>query len=144
MADPKIIRMKDTDPRPLPGTGGKNGGWIRRVIYPPQIQTHGAFFGLAEVNPGFAAHRWHTHVRDQDETYKVEYPKNFEEIYHVISGTGVMQWKTPQGIKEEEVGPGDTIFMPVGIVEHQLFNNSTDKIVIAFCGCPPPQVTYTK
>ncbi len=145
MAYPKIIRPKDVKAMPLPGAGTEAAGWIKRIVYPPSVETKGAFFGIAEFAPGYSGHRWHTHVRDKSIGYEVVYPENFEEIYYIISGTGVMQWKTPDGKTEEKkVGPGDTIFMPIGIVEHQLFNDGPEKIVIVFCGSPPPQVTYTK
>jgi hypothetical protein len=35
------------------------------------------------------------------------------------------------------VGPGDTIHMPPGAVEHQLFNNGAETIRIAVVGVPP-------
>src|SRR3990172_10947582 len=57
-----------------------------------------------------------------------------------LSGRGVIQWKTESGeIREQEVGPGDTIHMPPGVVEHQLLNNGADKIWLAVVGVPPPR-----
>lgn len=144
MADIKIIRSGDVEARPLPAVGEK-AGWVKRIIYPPQIITNGTFFGVGECNPGYSPHRWHTHVKDGAEGYKVEYPEDFEEIYYIVSGSGVMQWKTADGsIEEEPVGPGDTIFMPAGVPEHQVFNNGNEKMVVIFCGSPTPKVTFTK
>ena len=40
--------------------------------------------GVGEVNPGHAFHRWHRHITDKAEGYEVIYPKDFEEIYHII------------------------------------------------------------
>lgn len=113
----------------LPGAKETRAGWIKRILYPPQIETQGLFFGVAEINPGHPVHRWHTHTEDKAEGYEVVYPENFEEIYYIIGGAGVMQWKKANGqiIQEEKVTAGDTIFMPVGIVEHQLFNNGHEK-----------------
>jgi len=143
MAGIKIIRSSEVVPAPLPGTEGEKAGWIKRIVYPPQVVTKGSFLGAAEFNPGYSVHRWHTHTRDKAEGYEVDYPENFEEIYYIISGRGVMQWKTPDGkIEEEKVGPGDTMFMPVGVVEHQLLNNGQEKMVIVFCGYPTPKVTF--
>jgi mannose-6-phosphate isomerase-like protein (cupin superfamily) len=53
-----------------------------------------------------------------------------------------MQWKAADGqiIKEEKVTAGDAKFMPVGIVEHQLFNNGNEKMVMVFCGHPAAKV----
>jgi mannose-6-phosphate isomerase-like protein (cupin superfamily) len=142
MADPKIIRASEVESAQLPGAKEAHAGWIKRILYPPKIETKGVFFGVAEFNPGYSVHRWHTHTEDKAEGYEVVYPENFEEIYYIIRGAGVMQWKAADGqiIKEEKVTAGDTIFMPVGIAEHQLFNNGNEKIVIVFCGYPTPKV----
>ena len=120
---------------------GSKESSIRRKLKP-----RGYFSGSAEFNPGYPVHRWHTHTEDKAEGYEVVYPENFEEIYYIIRGAGVMQWKAVDGqiIKEEKVTAGDTIFMPVGIVEHQLFNNGNEKIVIVFCGYPTAKVTLKK
>ena len=51
----------------------------------------------------------------------------------------MVQWKTASGaVEEQAVGPGDTIYMPAGVIEHQLLNNSTENIRIAVVGVPPP------
>jgi len=146
MADPKIIRASEVESAQLPGAEEAHVGWIKRIVYPPKVETKGVFFGVAEFNPGHSVHRWHTHTRDKSEAYEVVYPENFEEIYYIIRGAGVMQWKAVDGqiIKEEKVTAGDTIFMPVGIVEHQLFNNGNEKIVMVFCGYPTAKVTLKK
>ncbi len=100
--------------------------------------------GVSEVNPGYSIHRWHRHTSDKAEGYSVTYPESFEEIYHIIRGTGVIQWKTGGGkISEKPVGPGDTLWFPAGVVEHQLLNNGPEKMYIVFCGSPTPQVTTT-
>jgi len=142
MAEIKIIRSKDVCQAPLPGVKNAAAGWIKRVVYPPHVFTNGSFLGVAECMPGYYIHRWHTHTQDQADGYEVIYPPNFEEIYYIVSGHGVIQWKTAEGnIKEEEVGPGDALFMPAGVVEHQLFNNGKEKIIVIFCGYPTPKVT---
>jgi oxalate decarboxylase/phosphoglucose isomerase-like protein (cupin superfamily) len=142
MAEPKIIRASGVESAQLPGAKEIQAGWIKRILYSPKIQTKGVFFGVAEINPGYSVHRWHTHTEDKAEGYEVVYPENFKEIYHIIGGTGVMQWKPVDGqsIKEEKATAGDTIFMPVGIVEHQLFNNGNEKMVMVFCGHPTAKV----
>jgi oxalate decarboxylase/phosphoglucose isomerase-like protein (cupin superfamily) len=84
------------------------------------------------------------HITDKAEGYEVFYPKDFEEIYHIVHGSGIIQWKTEDGkIKEEKVAAGDTIFLPVDVAEHQLLNNSTEKMFVVFCGNPTPKVTLT-
>jgi oxalate decarboxylase/phosphoglucose isomerase-like protein (cupin superfamily) len=143
MEQPKIFRLREVAPNPLAGSGDPEAGWMRRIIYPHNIQTKGTFFGIAEVKPGYSPHRWHTHTVDKFKGFEVMYPKDFEEIYYVISGSGVVQWKTEDGkAQEEKVNAGDTIFFPDGVGEHQLFNNGTEKIVMVFCGSPPAKVTF--
>jgi mannose-6-phosphate isomerase-like protein (cupin superfamily) len=146
MAEPRIIRASEVESAQLPGARAEHAGWIKRILYPPNIETKGVFFGVAEFNPGHSVHRWHTHTEDKAEGYEVVYPENFEEVYYIIHGAGVMQWKGEEGqiTKEEKVSAGDTIFMPAGIVPHQLFNNGTEKIVMVFCGYPTPEVTLRK
>ncbi len=40
--------------------------------------------------------------KEKAEGYEVKSPENFEEIYYIIRGAGVMQWKAEDGriIKE--------------------------------------------
>jgi len=60
----------------------------------------------------------------------------------VLGGSGVLQWKTASGgIQEQQVGPGDTIYMPPDVIEHQLLNNTGEDIRIAVIGVPPPKRT---
>jgi uncharacterized cupin superfamily protein len=116
MEDVKIFRSSEIDPLPLIGFKGTEEGWMKRVIYPQNVATKGVFFGVAEVNPGHSPHRWHNHVADKAEGYEVVYPENFEEIYYIVSGTGVVQWSTEdEKIKEEKVTAGDVVFFPAGV-----------------------------
>ena len=83
MVEVKIVRSEDVKSSPLPGVKEKEAGWIKRIIYPPQVITKGPFLGCAEVQPGYSVHRWHRHTRDQGEGFVVVYPKGFEEIYYL-------------------------------------------------------------
>ncbi len=133
MAQLRIVRSDDVEPQNIRGFG-KEAGQIKRII-----ATEKLFFNLDEVSPGFSPHQWHTHSKYQAQGYEVEYPRDFEEIYFILSGRGVIQWKTESGeIREQAVGPGDTIHMPPDVVEHQLLNNGTEKIRLAVVGVPPP------
>jgi oxalate decarboxylase/phosphoglucose isomerase-like protein (cupin superfamily) len=133
----KIIRSDEVKPQFLRGLSAE-GGQAKRIIL-----TEKMFLNLDEVNPGFTPHRWHTHTKDKTEESEIDYPKDFEEIYFILSGRGVIQWKTESGeIQEQEAGPGDTIHMPPGIGEHQLLNNGPEKMILIVMGCPPPQKTY--
>ena len=134
MAQPKIVRSDEVQPQNIRGLG-KEAGQIRKII-----TTEKLFFNVDEVSPGFSPHHWHRHTKYQAEGYEVEYPADFEEIYFILSGRGVIQWKTESGeIREQEVGPGDTIHLPRGVVEHQLLNNGNEKIRLAVVGVPPPR-----
>ncbi len=125
MADIKIIRSNEVETLDLIGAGGPKGGMMKKLIYPQYVKTRGVFFGTAEINSGYSPHRWHIHTADKAEGYEAVYPEGFEEIYYIVSGSGVVQWTTEDGkVKEEKVGAGDAIFFPSGVVKHQLLNNS--------------------
>jgi mannose-6-phosphate isomerase-like protein (cupin superfamily) len=144
----KIFKLDEVESRPLPGLSSKSEkkeGWVKRVVHYPNVETKGVFMHILEVNPGFSSHRWHTHTTDQAEGYKVVYPKDFVEIYHVVSGGGAVQWKTKDGhIEERQVSAGDTLYFPVNVGEHQLLNNGDEKLLLVVCGGPTPEVTYSK
>lgn len=143
MKEPKVFRLSEIPENPLAGAGDREAGWQKRIIYPHNVKTNGTFFGIVEVKPGYSPHRWHTHSHDKFQSFEVDYPKGFEEVYYIISGSGVVQWRTEDGkTKEQKVAAGDTIFFPEGIGEHQLFNNGAKKIVLAYCGSPPAKVTF--
>jgi mannose-6-phosphate isomerase-like protein (cupin superfamily) len=136
MTQPKIVKSDEVQPQNIRGLG-KEAGQIRRII-----ATDKFFFNVDEVSPGFSPHHWHRHTKYRAAGYEVEYPADFEEMYFILSGRGVIQWKTDGGeIREQEVGPGDAIHMPPGIVEHQLLNNGTETIRLAVVGVPPPRRT---
>ncbi len=116
---------------------GKEAGLVKRVIVTEKL-----FFALDDINPGFSPHSWHRHDKYRTESVEVEYPSDFEEIYFIISGHGVMQWKTDSGeTREQQVGPGEVIHMAPDVVEHQLLNNGSETIRMAVVGVPPPKRT---
>ena len=125
MSKIKIVRSNEVQESPFPGNESKDGGWMKRIIYPPHVETKSTFMGIAEVQPGNSPHKWHTHTKDSAPNYEVNYPEKFEEVYHILSGNGVVQWKAEDGSTEEEkVQAGDTIFYPAASPMHQLYNNS--------------------
>ena len=132
----KIVKADEVQPQNIRGFG-KEAGQIKRIIASKAL-----FFNVDEVSPGFSPHHWHRHDKYRTENVEVEYPADFEEIYFILSGQGVVQWKTESGeMQEQQVGPGDTIHMPPGVVEHQLLNNGSEKIRLAVVGVPPPRRT---
>ena len=136
MAPLNIIRTNELAGQNIRGFG-KEAGQVKRVIVTEKL-----FFAIDEINPGFSPHQWHRHTKFRTESVEVEYPSDFEEIYFIISGHGVMQWKTDSGeTLEQQVGPGDMIHMPPDVVEHQLLNNGSEAIHMAVVGVPPPKRT---
>lgn len=144
MEKPIIIKKKDIQMSPIP-LGGKEGdaGMWSIVIDSPAVDTKGVVLGTAEVNPGFSAHRWHTHTVDVIEALGLEinYHKDFEEFYYIISGSGVIQWESENGkVEEVKVGAGDVAFFPRDVAKHQLLNNGTEKLIMVWGGSPLAQI----
>ena len=136
MAQLRIVKSEEVQPQNIRGFG-KEAGQIKRMV-----ATEKFFFNIDEVRPGFSPHHWHRHTKYTTEGHEVEYPPDFEEMYFILSGRGVIQWKTDTGeIREQQVGPGDAIHMPPDVVEHQLLNNGGETIRLAVVGVPPPRRT---
>jgi hypothetical protein len=56
--------------------------------------------------------------------------------YNSVKRNGVAQWKTEDGkIREEKVGPGDTLSLLGDVADHQLLNTGTEKSIV-FPGNP--------
>ena len=149
MEDVKVIKLKNIETNLIPGASDEKAGGYKRIIYPSNITSYvnpkNVWMAYSAVNPGYSPHRWHTHTRDKYKGYEVEYPKDLEEIYYIISGSGVVQWKTEEGkIKEEKVSAGDIVFFPINVAENQLFNNGTEKLEMVAFGCPLPKIIRTK
>lgn len=136
MAQLNIIKADAVKPQNIRGQG-KEAGQILRIL-----ATEKFFFNIDEINPGYSPHHWHRHTKYRAEGVEVEYPADFEEIYFILSGNGVIQWKSDTGeVREQQVGPGDMIHMPPDVVEHQLLNNGTQPVRMAVVGVPPPKRT---
>ncbi len=127
----QVIRAEDTAPQDM--RGGKANGQVWRIL-----ATDKFFFNVDDVQPGHSPHHWHRHVKYRTETHEVDYPPDFEEVYYILSGHGVIQWKTESGeVREQAVGPGDMVYTPADVVEHQLLNNGTEVIRMVVVGVPP-------
>jgi oxalate decarboxylase/phosphoglucose isomerase-like protein (cupin superfamily) len=136
MAQLKFVKGDDVKPQNMRGLPAE-AGHVKRLI-----ATEKFYFNVDEIAPGYSPHSWHRHDQYVHDGIKVEYPADFEEIYYVLSGKGVLQWKTGSGaVQEQSVGPGDVIYMPPDVIEHQLLNNSSENIRIAVVGVPPPKRT---
>jgi mannose-6-phosphate isomerase-like protein (cupin superfamily) len=136
MTEIKIYRASDVQPQNIRGQP-QAAGQVKRVMASEKL-----YVNVDEVNPGYSPHRWHRHTKYEADGQRIEYAPDFEEIYFILGGTGVMQWKTEGGeTREQAVGPGDVIHMPPGVVEHQLINNGTEPVRLAVVGVPPPRRT---
>jgi len=140
-----VIKSSNIESIPLAAATGKEAGTMKRMVYPHTVGAEQLFFGIAEINPGYSPHRWHRHTYDKAAGYDAGYSKDFEGVYYIISGSGVAQWKMEDGeIKEIQVSAGDAIFFPPDVAEHQVLNNSNEKMVIAMCGSPPDHLRLLK
>jgi mannose-6-phosphate isomerase-like protein (cupin superfamily) len=136
MSQLKVIKADDVPAQNIRGLP-REAGQIQRII-----STEKLHLNIDEVSPGHSPHHWHRHTKYTADGVEVEYAPDFEEIYFILSGRGVIQWKTETGaVEEREVGPGDTIHMPAGVVEHQLVNNGSERLRLAVVGVPPPKRT---
>jgi mannose-6-phosphate isomerase-like protein (cupin superfamily) len=136
MSQLRVIKADEVPAQNIRGLP-REAGQIQRVI-----STEKLHLNIDEVSPGYSPHHWHRHTKYTADGVEVEYAPDFEEIYFILSGRGVIQWKTETGaVEEREVGPGDTIHMPAGVVEHQLVNNGSEKLRLAVVGVPPPKRT---
>lgn len=135
-----IFKEASLEKQNLMDVESPEAGWMKMIPAGGEYGT--MMFGVSEIAAGRAAHRWHDHVFDEGKGFEVRYPEGFEEIYYIISGSGLVQWKTEGDVLHEQaVGEGDTIVFPSGIGKHQLFNNSDSTLRIVFAGSKLPRVT---
>ena len=140
MEKPKVVRKKDIPLSPIL-FGGKEGDAGQWSMFDKELK--GLIFGTAEINPGFAAHRWHKHIIDKvpEAGFQINYHRDFEEFYYIINGEGTLQWEGEGGkVEETEVGPGDILFFPRGLGKHQLLNTGKEKMFMIWGGGPPAQI----
>lgn len=144
MKKPIIVKKEEINMIPVPsrvGVGERDSvaGLTSLIIEPRLVDTKLLSFGVGQVNPGFATNEFHTHTSYEDNELRYIFPNQFEEIYYILHGNGIIQWKTEDGrVEEMQVSDGDIIFFPIDVVEHRLVNNSNRKIEMVFVGCPGP------
>jgi mannose-6-phosphate isomerase-like protein (cupin superfamily) len=96
----------------------KDGSIIRELMHPFIHLNHNQSLAEASIPPGAITHL-HRHL-------------NSEEIYHVLSGSGVMTL----GDEQFEIKGGDTIGIAPGI-PHKVKNTGISLLKI-LCACAPP------
>lgn len=136
----KIVKFDDVPSDTMPGTE-PGIGCLKRIIFPHTVPAKGFSFAYGEVPPGQSLHRWHKHTGDKMNGLEVIYSEGFEELYFIIKGTGVVQWKEQNGeIKEKALSERDTILFCDGVPEHQVLNTGGENMLIAVVGCPPVKI----
>jgi len=108
-ANTMIVRNLN-DKEVLETTYRAHGGGIAQMILDQRILEEIGFLAIAKLEPG---KELESHVDPM------------EEIYFVLSGTGVMRVDD----EEQQVNPGDATWIPVGSA-HSLFNNGTESCFI--------------
>lgn len=104
------------DKEVLETTYRAHGGGIAQMILDQRILEEIGFLAIAHLDPG---KELESHVDPM------------EEIYFVLSGTGIMHVDDEQ----QQVNPGDATWIPVGSA-HSLFNNGTEACVILVVASP--------
>jgi len=136
----KVVKFDDVESDMIPA-GEPGVGYLKRIIFPHTIPAKGFSFGFGEVPPGRSLHRWHKHTGDKSKGLEVVYSAGFEELYFIVQGRGVVQWKKPDGeIKQKSVEERDTILFCEDVPEHQVLNTGTENMLIAVVGCPPVKI----
>jgi hypothetical protein len=141
MAEPKIIRAGEVESAQLPGAKKIQAGWIKRILYSPKIQTKGVFFGVAEINPAIRFIDGTPTPRIKARGMKWFIPKFLRKFIILSVGwSNAMETGGRAKHQGRKSNCGKHHIMPVGIVEHQLFNNGNEKIAMVFCGHPTPKI----
>lgn len=104
------------DKEVLETTYRAHGGAIAQMILDRRTLKEIGFLATARLEPGKEIE---SHVDPM------------EEIYFVLSGTGLMRLDD----EEQQVTPGDAIWIPVGS-SHSLLNNGTEPCVILVVASP--------
>lgn len=91
MAQLKIVKADEVQPQNIRGFG-KAAEQVRRLI-----ATEKLFFDVDDVSPGFSPHHRHTHGKYRADGVEAEYPADFDEIYFILRGGGVIDRKRRGG-----------------------------------------------
>ena len=105
-----MIVRNINDKEVLETTYRAHGGAIAQMILDRRILEEIGFLAIARIDPGKEIE---SHIDPM------------EEIYFVLSGTGLMRVDD----EEKQVNPGDATWIPVGSA-HSLLNNGTEPCVI--------------
>ena len=96
----------------------RDGSLIRELMHPDATSARNQSLAEATVLPGQTTLE-HYHVRS-------------EELYHIVSGNGVMMLDGEQ----QSVGPGATVLIAPG-QRHAITNDGAEPLVLLCCCAPP-------
>ena len=133
--EPIIVRKSESTKVKWPG-GGE--GWV--LASPSLCATAFLYAGIEYVKPGESPHRWHSHDYDKGDKFEVIYPKDFEEVYIIIEGQGILYYDVDGRKVHKKVDEGDAVFFPHGMAKHELVNTGTKTMILVFAGAPPPTI----
>jgi mannose-6-phosphate isomerase-like protein (cupin superfamily) len=111
-----VIVRNVNDKEVLDTTYIAHGGAVAQMILDRRVLQEIGFLAIARLEPG---REISSHVDPM------------EEIYMVLSGTGIMRVAD----EEKQVGPGDATWLPKGL-PHSLSNSGNEDLVILVVASP--------
>jgi mannose-6-phosphate isomerase-like protein (cupin superfamily) len=110
----RISRLEDAVGKTPPGGGGR---W-HRLIESADTEA-GLIFGFGRLRPG-EGRGWHVHPAGED------------EIFFVIEGEGLAQWKVDGRVQQAELPAGSAFYTP-GDLENNVINMGTQDLLSVYC-----------
>jgi mannose-6-phosphate isomerase-like protein (cupin superfamily) len=117
MHNAMIVNFKDIEGNP-PRTGG--GGIWRRLIGADKTES-GLVLGYGVVKPG-DGRGWHSH------------PPGEDEIFYVIEGEGMAEWKIDGKLYQKKISSGSAFYTP-GNMENNISNIGETDLLGVYCIC---------
>ncbi len=110
----KIVTVEQVEGKTPPNGGGL---W-RRLITSADTEA-GLLFGYGVIKPG-DGRGWHIH------------PEGEDEVFFVIHGDGLAQWKSEGEIHEQRISSGTAFYTP-GDMENNITNVGNSDLLCVFC-----------
>jgi oxalate decarboxylase/phosphoglucose isomerase-like protein (cupin superfamily) len=110
----KVSKLQQVPGRTPPDGGGT---W-HRLIDPADTEA-GLIFGFGRMKPG-EGRGWHIH------------PPGEDEIFYVIEGEGLAEWKEDGEVHREKLSAGTALYTP-GNMENNVTNVGTKDLLSVYC-----------
>lgn len=114
MKNAKIMNFQQVESKTPPGGGGI---WYR-LIESADTEA-GLIFGFGKIKPS-DGRGWHTHPIGED------------EIFYVIEGKGLVEWKYDGKLYKEEIATGTAFYTP-GNMENNITNIGNEELLCVYC-----------